>query len=255
MTEDIGGAGPYRVFRTGLSAAVPHLIRNRVMTNSATSRPLSTAIQTRTSFRRLCMCRTRVAVLCAALSGTLTVAGCFPQRHTSASSSSAENAQWLASGAIGVSRRIPQAATVDERTPVLGFMPSQHTQTAPRLVLDRAADRITVVSSAGTRSFDGARGWERLAPGSYSVALKQQAPLWYAPSSYFETRGLPTPAEGSTERFRRGALGTYTVFLNNKVPLHSGPHASAEVGGVQLPEPALRAIFEALEVGAQVEVR
>jgi hypothetical protein len=113
---------------------------------------------------------------------------------------------------------------------------------------------MIVVSPGGERrEFQGA-GIEQLQAGVYSIALKQRAPLWYAPTSYFENRGLNVPAEGNKERFRRGALGEYAVFLNNQAPLHSGPVDCPDIGGVQVAESDLKELFETAEVGMAVEV-
>jgi hypothetical protein len=84
--------------------------------------------------------------------------------------------------------------------------------------------------------------------------LKQQAPLWYAPDSYFEQRGLEIPAEGSKERYRRGAFGAFALFLNDQTPLHSGPADCPDLQGVQLPEDDLKELFDNVEVGSAVDV-
>jgi hypothetical protein len=111
-----------------------------------------------------------------------------------------------------------------------------------------------VVTRDGDRKELRGVGIEQLQAGVYSVALKQRTPLWYAPASYFESRGLDVPAEGSKERFRRGALGEFTVFLSNQTPLHSGPAASPDIGGVQFADSDIKGLFDAAEVGMTVEV-
>lgn len=158
------------------------------------------------------------------------------------------------SGSIGLSRPIPQVASLTSHQPLLGFIPTKHTQRAPRLEVHRSSDKVIVVTRDGDRKELRGAGIEQLQAGVYSVALKQRTPLWYAPASYFESRGLDVPAEGSKERFRRGALGEYTVFLSNQTPLHSGPVASPDIGGVQFADSDIKGLFDAAEVGMTVEV-
>lgn len=158
------------------------------------------------------------------------------------------------SGSIGLSRPIPQVASLTSHQPLLGFIPTKHTLRAPRLELHRSSDKVVVVTRDGDRKELQGIGIEQLQAGVYSVALKQRAPLWYAPTSYFESRGLDVPPEGNKERFRRGALGEYTVFLSDQTPLHSGPVASPDIGGVQFAESDIKGLFDAAEVGMTVEV-
>ncbi len=160
----------------------------------------------------------------------------------------------LQSGSIGLSRPVPQVAALTDHQPLLGFVPTKHTQRPPRIELHRSSSQVIVVTRDGDRREILGSGIDQLPAGVYSVALKQRNPLWYAPASYFESRGLEVPAEGNKERFRRGALGEYTVFLNNQAPLHSGPVVSADIGGVQLAESDLKALFDVAEVGMTVEV-
>jgi hypothetical protein len=160
----------------------------------------------------------------------------------------------LQSGSIGLSRPIPLIAEITNHQPLLGFMPSQHTEAKPRLEIDKSSEQVILVTSDGSRKEIRGRGFEMLPKGTYSVALKQESPLWYAPNSYFENRGLEVPAEGSKERFRRGALGSYTIFLSNQSPLHSGPANCSDLNGIQMAESDLKGLFEAVEVGMAVEV-
>jgi hypothetical protein len=160
----------------------------------------------------------------------------------------------LESGSIGLSRPIPGVAALTSRQPLLGFMPTKHTQRAPRLEVYKNSDKMVFVTHEGERRELKGVGLETLQKGAYSIALKQHAPLWYAPDSYFESRGLEVPPEGSKERFRRGALGAYTVFLNDQTPIHSGPAACADLQGIQMAEGDLKGLFEALEIGMAVEV-
>jgi hypothetical protein len=158
------------------------------------------------------------------------------------------------SGSIGLSRPVPHVASLTSHQPLLGFLPTKHTQSAPRLELHRHPEKAVLITRSGERRELQAVGIEQLQAGVYSVTLKQQSPLWYAPASYFENRGLETPAEGNKERFRRGALGEYTVFLNDQTPLHCGPVDSPDIGGVQLAESDLKGLFDAAEVGMTVQV-
>ena len=165
------------------------------------------------------------------------------------------NSEWLRSGSIGLSRPVPQRGMVSESQPLLGFIPSKHTQSSSRVVIDKAAKSISLTSNLESREIASGIQCDLMTAGTYTVALKQQSPVWYAPDSYFEAREVPVPPSGSSERFRRGALGQYAIFLNNQAPLHSGPISSTEIGGVQLEEELVAHLFETLQVGTVVEIK
>ncbi|MCI5066530.1 hypothetical protein MRY87_12470 [bacterium] len=55
-----------------------------------------------------------------------------------------------------------------------------------------------------------------------SVLAIEHSPVWMAPDSYFEDRGLPVPPEGDASRFLKFALGDVALFLENGLVIHSG---------------------------------
>jgi|GEM_PF-1749208 len=162
--------------------------------------------------------------------------------------------KFLKSGSIGLSRPVPSTASLTHHEPLLGFMPTEHTQSLARIEVRRGSNSILLVNQVGVSRELPAAGVQSLDVGRYSVMLKQEAPLWYAPDSYFEQRGLEIPAEGSKERYRRGAFGAFALFLNNQTPLHSGPADCPDLQGIQLAEDVLKEIFDAVEIGSTVEV-
>lgn len=71
-------------------------------------------------------------------------------------------------------------------------------------------------------------------PGDYTIEFIQEEPLWYAPDSYFESRGLPVPPVGDAKRFLKGVLGEKAFFLDSSLTLFCGEGLSSEVAGIQL---------------------
>ena len=89
----------------------------------------------------------------------------------------------------------------------------------------------------------------------FSVTRKETNPLWQAPPTYFLRRGLSVPGEGSPERSMRGALGGQALFLDQGRAIHSGPIWNDDVGGIKLSSQDMAMLFDAVAVGATVEVR
>jgi hypothetical protein len=163
---------------------------------------------------------------------------------------------WMKDGALALSRPVPDAAAPALRSdPVLGFMPSRHSEMGQWLRIDRSKSRIELMNGATSVATVSGDGVQSLKPGRYTIALKQKSPVWYAPARYFTDRLLDVPGEGNHDRYRRGALGPYALFLNEQTPIHSGPVWREEIGGVRVEESAMSRIFESLDVGATIEVR
>lgn len=161
---------------------------------------------------------------------------------------------WLSDGMLAVSREVP-APSETEAAELLGFMPFYVGHVGPWLMVDKRKQTITLMDGQQeVRKAMGA-GFDGIAPGSYELAHKQRAALWYAPDSYFIERGLAVPEQGAKERFRRGALGEFALFIDKDTPIHSGPVWTKDVGGIQIPEGELSRIYYQLEVGAPIEVR
>ncbi len=91
--------------------------------------------------------------------------------------------------------------------------------------------------------------------GSFSVTVKEENPLWYAPPEYFAKRSLKVPEEGSRARFMRAALGHRALYLNNQTPIHSGPVWLHEIGGLRVKQPEMEQLYALVAVGTRVEVR
>jgi hypothetical protein len=91
--------------------------------------------------------------------------------------------------------------------------------------------------------------------GTFSVSRKEMNPLWEAPPTYFLRRGLAVPQQGSSERAMRGALGARAIFLDHGRAIHDGPVWNDDVGGVKIAPQDMALLFDAISVGATVEVR
>lgn len=185
-----------------------------------------------------------------------TLGGCGFLGGLSGTSSDRHRA-WLNDGSLAISRPLPLASGLASARSRMN--PNQATgpmqSSAASLRIDRVAGVLTIQSPGAAPLSINAQVASSMRPGRYTVALKQANPLWYAPASYFTQRSLPVPAEGSRERFKRGALGSYAIFLNEQTPIHTGPVGMPEIGGLRISPQEMSQIFEAIEVGAPVEVR
>lgn len=125
----------------------------------------------------------------------------------------------------------------------------------PHLLIETTKHTLTVTVPGKAPIVMKAQGTYALAKGSFSVAGKEVDPLWHAPPTYFLRRGLQVPEEGAPARAMRGALGHQALFLSKVVAIHSGPIWNDDVGGVKLSAADMAMIFDAVGVGAAVEVR
>jgi lipoprotein-anchoring transpeptidase ErfK/SrfK len=91
--------------------------------------------------------------------------------------------------------------------------------------------------------------------GKFSVALKEENALWYANDNYFAKRSQRMPAEGSSDRYRKGALGEYAVFLSGGMVIHSSPLFDDSVTGFQVTEDEIRSIYNLLQPGTKIIIR
>lgn len=165
--------------------------------------------------------------------------------------------EWLDSGSLAISRPLPAPKATAARARLKSFeSPTLDDSAASTSIIISRKDRtLTAIRPGQPPLVFTTQGTDRLKSGSYSVTLKEENPLWYAPAAYFSNRSLRTPAEGSRERFKRGALGTKSLYLNDRTPIHSGPVWIPEIGGVRLPHEQMAQIFATIEVGTRVEVR
>lgn len=175
---------------------------------------------------------------------------------TTTSPTLAQNAiasQYQDSGIIVLSRRLPVVSTPNERFSLLGFLPNS--QRGNWLDIDRGSKSVKLMSGDSLiLQATGAEGIASLPVGNFSIQHKQRAALWYAPDSYFSSRGLQTPTEGSRDRLLRGALGEFVLFIDESHPLHEGPIWSAEIGGVRLDESDISRMYYQLDLGALVSI-
>lgn len=138
------------------------------------------------------------------------------------------------------------------------------------LEIDRITSLVRLKQGDQTIQEVAAKFPVALAAGQYSVIHKQRNPLWYANTEYFNRRGLAVPAEGSRDRFLRGALGDFAIFMQEAAAqnqstaddehkpmtqIHCGPAWSEELGGAQIEGTVMAKLYNALEIGSAVIVR
>ncbi len=189
-------------------------------------------------------------IFAASLLGTLVSTGCVPMTSPNHSK------QLLSSGVIAISRPIPVASTNSFLATIATSSQSSISENrAETVVISRTDATITAFNTLGTPLIFRAEGAEGLSPGSFTITVKEEQPLWYAPNVYFQRRSLKIPQEGSRDRFRRAALGKRAVFLNNRIPIHSGPVWLEEIGGLKVRSSDMSALYAMLDVGTRVEIR
>lgn len=187
----------------------------------------------------------------------VTIGGCALLPTSNAATPKSERG-WLADGSLAISRPIPpiNSYPVDRASMRTESISSQDTTVSEaKIRISRAAGLVSYAAPDSSPLSFHAHIASSLRPGSYTVSLKQTNPLWYAPASYFRQRDMRVPAEGSRERFKRGALGNQALFLNDQTPLHSGPVGTNEIGGLRLNPSDMAQLFELARVGTVVEVR
>jgi lipoprotein-anchoring transpeptidase ErfK/SrfK len=188
----------------------------------------------------------------------LTIVGLLatsPVGCTSIKNPTNSGSQWLDSGSLALSRPVPtqgmptklHAAGLDSSTGA--------EREVARIVVSRNDRTITALRPGIPPIIVKAEGAQRLPTGSFSVTIKEENPLWYAPAEYFSKRSLQIPQEGSRARFMRAALGNRALYLNNQAPIHSGPVWLDEIGGIRVKQPDMEQLYSMIAVGTRVEVR
>lgn len=165
---------------------------------------------------------------------------------------------WLTDGSLAISRPLPPVNVFPTERASLRqeSFPSRSVPTTQTTIrIQRAAGKLSLSGPETSPLSFNVHVASSLKSGRYTVALKQANPLWYAPASYFRQRDLKIPAEGSRERFKRGALGSQALFLSDQTPLHSGPVGTNEIGGLRLNPADMDELFKLVQVGTVVEVR
>lgn len=181
---------------------------------------------------------------------TTSVVGCTSFRTMTNS-----GGPWLESGSLALSRPVPtQGVPTRSHTASLGASTVAESEAA-RIVVSRSDRTITALRPGTPPMVVKAEGAQHLPPGSFSVTVKEENPLWYAPSEYFSKRSLEIPEEGSRARFMRAALGNRALYLNNQAPIHSGPVWLDEIGGIQVRQPEMEQLYSMIAIGTRVEVR
>ncbi len=173
---------------------------------------------------------------------------------------------YVAVGSITLARPVPAATNLSSA--LLGFMPRDRQDSSRDamsdvsslgasswLLIDRAAQTLSLMKGDEIVETISGEGATSLAPGRFELAHKQKSALWYAPDSYFLSRGETPPRPGDKVRFRRGALGELSLFVTKDLPLHCGPVWTEEIGGVRLNESEMAKLFYSLEPGSIVEIR
>lgn len=167
---------------------------------------------------------------------------------------------WLRDGSLGLSRPVPAASTTAGSTSPRASLRADHASTVDTggsnfIVISRKDRTLTAISPNSSPLVFKSEGAQHLPEGTFSITLKEENPLWYAPREYFLKRSLTLPEEGSRERFKRAALGSKTIFLSNHTPIHSGPVWMEEIGGVRLGAAEMQQLFSMITVGTRVEIR
>jgi hypothetical protein len=124
-----------------------------------------------------------------------------------------------------------------------------------RAVIDTSKHSLTIHRRGQSPLVLKAQGAYAMKHGTFSVSRKEMNPLWEAPPTYFLRRGLAVPQQGSSERAMRGALGARAIFLDHGRAIHDGPVWNDDVGGVKIAPQDMALLFDAISVGATVEVR
>jgi hypothetical protein len=171
------------------------------------------------------------------------------------------NSQWLNDGSLGLSRPVPPVSKLSattnspDSTGLTASPSAASTEDSIALIVSRSDRTLTAIRPGAKPLVVKTEGAQLLPRGSFSVTMKEENPLWYAPKEYFVNRAMPVPSEGSRERFKRAALGDRTIYLNDQTPIHSGPVWLKEIGGLRVPNTQMDQLFSMVSVGTRVEVR
>lgn len=173
--------------------------------------------------------------------------------------------KFLESGSISIARPVKD---IQERFPhqtpgnLFGFMPvtnepSTKVQSSEKIwaFIDRSAEVLLIQRGDETILSLRADVADSVPYGKFSMILKQENPLWYAPEEYFIRRNELPPAEGSSDRFRRGALGDSALFLNDDLLIHSAPINDSSISGIRLDPEGISNVYKLLPVGSQIIIR
>jgi len=164
-----------------------------------------------------------------------------------------EDLSWLRDGSITIARPAPESRNISADT-MLGVLPVKGIERGNWLAIDPRSKVINVMSGSELVSRISIQNIEDLAPGTFGIIHKQTDPVWYAPATYFSKRNLPVPAEGTRERFRKGALGDFALFINKDLSIHNSPVNCPDVGGIKLSDKDMALLYERIGTDAIVEI-
>jgi hypothetical protein len=170
-----------------------------------------------------------------------------------------QNTEWQQNGQITLSRSMPAVTNTDAKNEnMLGFVPVIASRTSNWLEIslkDKSLKLMNGTKELASSQLDLNETFSGIEPGNYQVLHMQKNPLWYAPDSYFTSRGLNLPPQGDKNRYRRGALGEYAIYIKKDTPIYSGPVLLDDIGGIRVEEKKLSSVYYQLQVGSLVEVK
>ena len=176
---------------------------------------------------------------------------------------SIENAKFLESGTIILSKRVPDYSKQDNTmqfAPLIGYFPAQSSflpadnelwleihRGTNEVVLYRGKEELKTVYAEGKLS--------SLKPGDYILQHKQENPLWYANNAYFAKRNLPIPASNDSSRYLRAALGSYVLYPSSNTPIHCARVWTRDVGGLKIAERDASELYTDLPIGSLITIK
>jgi hypothetical protein len=190
-------------------------------------------------------CRSLTLSVC-----TLLATGC-----SSLGTRSPAAAGWLESGSLALSRPVPSETSATRARLSEKAAASLMASDVSHVVVSRSSRTITALNPSSAPQVFKAEGAQYLPQGTFSITVKEESPLWYAPNEYFTKRSIPIPEQGSRSRFMRAALGQRALYLNDQTPIHSGPVWLREIGGVRIKGSDMAQLYSLIPVGTRVEVR
>ncbi len=179
------------------------------------------------------------------------LSGCSPFRALKSGASGS----WLDNGSLALSRPVPTQVSTERASLAASSIPALSQSDVAQIVISRSSRTITAIQPGSAPITFKTEGAQLLPAGSFSITLKENGPLWYAPNEYFTKRALPVPEQGSRARFLRAALGQQALYLNDQTPIHSGPVWLREIGGLRLKRSEMDQLYSLVTVGTRVEVR
>jgi len=170
---------------------------------------------------------------------------------------------YLASGSISLVRPISSSKITSDSSSLFSFMPVQNMPASNQnrtvqslwIIIDRSKSILSLVDADQNIATVPASISANVTPGTYSLLLKQKSPLWYAPDEYFTSRNQVVPLDGSSDRFRRGALGDEALFLSSNVVIHSGPVSDKSITGIRVDPAEMSRFYSMLPDDIRIIIR